>query len=80
MTAEEVVGMTEGDMVEIVIGDTVVVVVTMMIGDLMIEMVAIVKETTEAMVLGADEMTAVVADMTAGVTAGAIADLLTAVK
>jgi hypothetical protein len=63
MTAEEAAVMTEGVMVEIVIG-----------------MVAIVKETTEAMVLGADEMTAVVADMTAGVTAGAIADLLTAVK
>ena len=43
-------------------------------------MVAIAKETTEAMVLGVDEMTEGVADMTAGVTAGAIADLLTAVK
>ena len=43
-------------------------------------MVAIAKETTEAMVLGVDEMTEGVADMTAGVTVGAIADLLTAVK
>ena len=50
-------------------------------------MVAIAKETTEAMVLavetvtaGVADMTAGVADMTAGVTAGAIANLLTAVK
>ena len=44
-------------------------------------MVAIAKETTEVMVLAADEMTAgVTAGMTAGVTAGAIADLLTVVK
>ena len=43
-------------------------------------MVAIAKETTEVMVLAADEMTAGVAGMTAGVTAGAIADLLTVVK
>lgn len=70
----------EGVMVEIVIGDTVAVVVTMMIGDLTIEMVAIAKETTEAMVLAVETVTAGVADMTAGVTAGAIANLLTAVK
>ena len=43
-------------------------------------MVAIVKETTEAMVLAVDGMTAGVADMTAGVIGGAIADLLTVVK
>ena len=43
-------------------------------------MVAIAKETTEAMVLAVDGMTAGVAGMTAGGTAGAIADLLTVVK
>jgi hypothetical protein len=43
-------------------------------------MVAIAKETTEATVLVVDGMTAGVVDLTAGVTAGAIANLLTAVK
>ena len=43
-------------------------------------MVAIANETTEAMGLAVETVTAGVADMTVGVTAGAIADLLTAVK
>ena len=51
-------------------------------------MVAIAKETTVAMVLAVETVTAWVADltagvtagMTAGVTAGAIVDLLTEVK
>ena len=43
-------------------------------------MVAIANETTEAMGLAVETVTAGVADMTAEVTAGAIADLLTAVK
>ena len=43
-------------------------------------MVAIAKETTEATVLVVDGMTAGVVDLTAGVTAGEIANLLTAVK
>ena len=43
-------------------------------------MVAIAKETTEAMVLAVETVTAGVADLTAEVTAGARANLLIVVK
>jgi len=45
-----------------------------------IGMVAIAKETTEAMVLAVETVTAGVADLTAEVTAGARANLLIVVK